>query len=435
MKKFLAVLLCVVMSASLLFANGGSETAAADDGKKEITIMGGAHLVSVAEIVLRDWQAEHPDVTINYEKYSYDEYPTKMRIALSQGDANPDIMIIHDVFINQLAEAGLLMDLTGLMDKDNTLNVLSPVTVDGKIYGIPNQVTNQYVFMYRKDVYDALGLQPPKTFDEFFEQALILKENGYYAGAWDPSDDGSWVMFLDFLYMLGGQILDEEGNVSLDKAEEAIALLQKCVDAGIFHQSTQSDSTEYWTAFNAGQIAAFPGPACHAAYYETNLDPEGQGGYGHLAVAPAMKFSEDGPDTFLHNTEYWAINKNTDEPDLAMEIVQYLSQSVEADMLFCNVAEPGVMARYSTGYIPGLEAVAAGEGVDGWAAYGGEKVVSFLSQNLLDNADEITLPFVDRRSAEINNAITTVLGQMFINHQYSSPAEAAEAMRSMIENI
>lgn len=438
MKRLTTLIMIVLLAAMTIYAGGTGETSGASstaDSGHEITIMGGAHLVSVAEIVLQDYMEAHPDVTIKFEKYSYAEYPTKMRIALSQRDSNPDVMIIHDEFINQLAEAGLLMDLSDLVDQANTLDVMGPATVGDAIYGIPNQVTNQYVFLYRKDVYDALGLQPPKTFDEFFEQALTLKENGYYAGAWDPSNENCDNMFYDFLYMLGGEVLDQDGNVSLDKAEEAIALLQKCVDAGIFHTSIQSDSTEYWTAFNAGEIAAFPGPGSHAAYYETNVDPEGNGGYGYIAAAPAMRFCEDGPATYIHNTEYWAINKYTDEPELAREIVEYLTQTIEACMLFCNANEPGVMARYSTGYVPGIQSVASGEGVEVSPAYGDQSVVSFLAQNMLDNKDDIVLPFVDKRSAEIGSAVSTVLGDMFLNGRYSTPAEAAEAMRTRIENI
>ena len=438
MKRLTTLIMIVLLAAMTIYAGGTGEASGAsstEDSSHEITIMGGAHLVSVAEIVLQDYMEAHPDVTIKFEKYSYAEYPTKMRIALSQRDSNPDVMIIHDEFINQLAEAGLLMDLSDLIDQANTLDVMGPATVGDAIYGIPNQVTNQYVFLYRKDVYDALGLQPPKTFDEFFEQALTLKENGYYAGAWDPSNENCDNMFYDFLYMLGGEVLDQDGNVSLDKAEEAIALLQKCVDAGIFHTSIQSDSTEYWTAFNAGEIAAFPGPGSHAAYYETNVDPEGNGGYGYIAAAPAMRFCEDGPATYIHNTEYWAINKYTDEPELAREIVEYLTQTIEACMLFCNANEPGVMARYSTGYVPGIQSVASGEGVELSPAYGDQSVVSFLAQNMLDNKDDIVLPFVDKRSAEIGSAVSTVLGDMFLNGRYSTPAEAAEAMRTRIENI
>ena len=432
-KRIIAIILCALMTVSV-FAGGNSETADSK-GKTTITVMGGAHLVSVAEIVLKDYMEQHPDIDIRFEKYSYAEYPTKMRIALSQGDTDPDIMIIHDEFVNQLALAGLLKDVTDLIDMDNTVNVLAPATVDGKIYGIPNQVTNQYVFLYRKDVYDKLGLVPPKTFDEFFEQALILKDNGYFAGAWDPSNANCDNMFYDFLYMLGGKVLNDDGSISLDKAEEAIELLQKCWDAGIFHQSIQSDSTEYWTAYNAGLIAAFPGPGANAAYYETNVDPTGNGGYGDIGIAPIMKFAEDGPATYIHNTEYWAISENTDEPEIAADILKYLTQTVEADMLFCNVNEAGIMAKYSTGFIPGLEAVASGEGVDPWPAYGGEKVVSILSKDILENKENLVLPFVDRRSAEIGTIISTVLGEMFLSNTYPDAASAVAAMKAQIEAI
>ena len=79
---------------------------------------------------------------------------------------------------------------------------MDPVTMDGKVYGIPNQLTNQYVFMYRQDIYDELGLTVPETFDDYFNQAVALKENGYYAGAFDPADSGCNEVFQNFIYML-----------------------------------------------------------------------------------------------------------------------------------------------------------------------------------------------------------------------------------------
>ena len=100
------------------------------------------------------------------------------------------------------------------LQREPFFRAMDPVTIDGKVYGIPNQVTNQYVFMYRQDIYDELGLTVPETFDDYFNQAVALKENGYYAGAFDPADSGCNEVFQNFIYMLGGQVLDSEGNVS-----------------------------------------------------------------------------------------------------------------------------------------------------------------------------------------------------------------------------
>ena len=61
-KRIIAIILCALMTASV-FAGGNSETADSK-GKTTITVMGGAHLVSVAEIVLQDYMEQHPDIPL-----------------------------------------------------------------------------------------------------------------------------------------------------------------------------------------------------------------------------------------------------------------------------------------------------------------------------------------------------------------------------------
>jgi hypothetical protein len=199
-------------------------------------------------------------------------------------------------------------------------------------------MSNQYVFLYRKDIYEQLGLTPPATMDEYFAQAEVLKQNGYFAGAFDPLT-GPTDYFLDFMYMLGGHELNDDGSISMDKAAEALELMKKGYDAGIWHKSSQGSGEAYWTAFNNGEIAAFPAPAYQAAYYETNVDPAGKGGFGKLGIAPAMRFTPDGPATYIRNTEYFAINKNTKYPNAAKMVLKYLCQSTEAAVAFSSVNE------------------------------------------------------------------------------------------------
>lgn len=404
----------------------------ADDQNTEITIMGGAHLVSVAEVVLKDFIAEHQGLTINFEKYSFAEYPTKMKLQLSNNEATPDIMIIHDMNIAPFAKAGYLADLSDMVQEGDILKVTTPAEKDGKLYGLPNQVTNQYVYMYRGDVYEQEGLSAPKTFDEYFQQGLQLKEKGYYVGAFDPSDPLCRYVFKNFIYMLGGCVLDEEGNVALEKGEEALDLIKKCNDAGIWHKSSSGEGEAFWSAFNDGQIAAFPHLASHAAYFQSSADPEGKGGYGKLAIAPAMKFAEDGRNTYLGQTEYYAINKNSEHMELAKEIVRYLALSEDAALKFANVNEDGVMAQFATGYVPGIKAIAQAD-LPGWEAFGGEKVISELSSMLLEQNPDV--PYVDERSSEIDTIIAEVLGEMFLNGKYKDSAEAIADMRKKIEAI
>ena len=115
-------------------------------------------------------------------------------------------------------------------------------------------------------------------------------------------------------------------------------------------------------------------------------------------------------------------------------VVSYLTQTVEAAQKCANIDEEGLMARFGTGYLPGLEALAKGEGVAASEPFGGEKTVAVLAQDILDKADSILLPYVDVRSSEINTIIAEVLGEMFLKGTYT-PETAASEMRARIGKI
>ena len=48
---------------------------------------------------------------------------------------------------------------------------------DGKIYGIP-YATNADGVIYNKDIFNELGLQIPKTWDEFVDVSNKIKDSG-----------------------------------------------------------------------------------------------------------------------------------------------------------------------------------------------------------------------------------------------------------------
>ncbi len=425
MKKWLSILMVLCM---MIPAVGFAQELVPEEGA-ELTIMGGAHLVSVTEIVLQDFMAAHPEIKINFEKYSYAEYPVKMRAQMSAGDATPDVLLVHDAFIRQFVDAGYLMPLDDIIDRSKFLDVFTNVEKDQQTYGMPNQCSNQFVFIYRKDIYEELGLTPPTTFEEYFQQALVLKENGYYAGAYDPAISGIGY-FRTFMYMLGGTEMDAEGNIVMEKGVEALELAKQCYDAGIWHLSEQGNGEAYWTAFNEGKIACMPSDACHVAYYETNTDPASEA-YGNLGVASAFTFGEDMPKSTIANIEYFAINAKTRYPNAAKILVQYLCGSEEASMKFSDVNENGVMARYANGFLPGIEKIIA-EGGSGSPVYGGDQIVPWLAKNLMETMPQV--PAVDARTSELRRITGEVIAEMMLNGTYT-PESAMEEILFQAEML
>lgn len=416
MRKMMSFLLVLCM---LLPIAAYAQELVPEDGA-ELTIMGGAHLVSVTEIALKDFMAQHPEIKINFEKYSYAEYPTKMRTQMSAGDSTPDVLLVHDVFIRQFIDAGYLMPLDEIVDKTQYLDVFANVEAEGLTYGLPNQCSVQVVFIYRKDIYEKLGLAAPATYEEYVAQAQILKENGYYAGAMDPTNTPD-EMFRVFLYMMGGSEMNAEGSVTMDKAAKALTLFKECYDSGIWHNSWQANSEAFWTAYNSDKIACFPALASHVAYFESNTDPQ-SAAYGNLGIASAFTFGEDAPKSAIGNVEYFAINNKTRYPNAAKILVKYLCGTEEASLKFSNVNENGVMARYANGYLPGIQAI-INHGAEPSAVYGGEQMVAWLAQNLMDTMPKT--PVVDARTAELRTIISETIGEMLVNGTFT-PESAVE---------
>ncbi|QQO10105.1 ABC transporter substrate-binding protein [Breznakiella homolactica] len=443
MKKVCLFMSCCILTSMMLISCGGGSEKASGGGSgavtmKEITLpegpvtinmMGGAHLITTTQAALKKYMADHPNVTINFEKYSYAEYPVKMRLQLSNGDAVPDVVLVHDIFIPQFVKSGWLLDLTDMIPMDQVLPTMDNASAGGRIYGLPNQASTVFAFMYRGDVYDQLGLEPPETWDEYFEQALKLKDAGYYAGAMDPANPNDY--FLWYMGMLGGSLFDRQGKVSLYKAEEALEMLKKAYDAGVFLKSGQTSTEgDYWTVFNEGKIAAFPGMSYEASRYLTNMDPKSPA-YGNLRLAPAMRFSQDGPLNFSVDTTFFSVNKNSKNLEAALHLVQYLTLSEEGCLAFANVDGEGINATYTTAYIPGIRKVVE-QGTTPWPQFGGQRVISDVAKILLDTLPSI--PYKDARSPEAEDIAKRIVGDMFVNGKMT-PAETVAKLRTELERL
>lgn len=105
------------------------------------------------------------------------------------------------------AKTGHMLDLTpiveelGLKDK---IQDFSEFTVDGKIYGIPD---NGYIegFFYNKQIFSKLNLTPPKTWEEFLSVCETLKKSSYTPLALGAADAWSINMIpTNLAAVLGG---------------------------------------------------------------------------------------------------------------------------------------------------------------------------------------------------------------------------------------
>lgn len=117
-------------------------------------------------------------------------YPEKFNITLASGNL-PMVMVVQQKdasFINA-ARSGAFWELGPYLKDYPNLSKANPIvqnniSIDGKVYGIyRSRPLGRNGILYRKDWLENVGLQPPKTIDEFYNMLKAFKEK-------DPDKNG-----------------------------------------------------------------------------------------------------------------------------------------------------------------------------------------------------------------------------------------------------
>ncbi len=210
MKKALLILLCVLLSASMLLSacspsqkaagpdTGGGQPAAGDSGavgdssKEKATI---THYTIAApdkewiKEVMPDFEKAHSNITMKFLTVPYENFDTKLKTMVA-GGTPPDVTTHYGAggFIEYLNK-DMIIDLTPVMEKAGYVpseagipdNLTDIYKVNGKYYGIP---VSAYVSMlfYNKDLFDKAKVAYPTsdyedkswTFDAMVEMAKKL---------------------------------------------------------------------------------------------------------------------------------------------------------------------------------------------------------------------------------------------------------------------
>lgn len=178
MKKQLLFLLSLVLFASMVFANGSQENGAdqSEDTVLEIAVFEGGYGRAYWDAVAKAFEAAHPGVTVNVT--ANPEIGDIIRPNILAGNP-PDFIYMSTGNSSGVARALIkdkaLTDITDVIDeiRDRFLpgfidNPACQPYGDGKVYLAPMYYSAMGLW-YNKDFFKANGLQPPVTWDDFFD--------------------------------------------------------------------------------------------------------------------------------------------------------------------------------------------------------------------------------------------------------------------------
>lgn len=132
------------------------------------------------ETLIADFQAANPGITVKWNNFDHEGYKSGIKNFLSANP--PDVLTWYSG--NRMApfvKAGLFEDISDIWDKnglnDSLKSAASSATIDGKKWAIPYSYY-QWGIYYRKDVFAAQGITPPKTWAELVAACAKLKAAG-----------------------------------------------------------------------------------------------------------------------------------------------------------------------------------------------------------------------------------------------------------------
>ena len=322
-------------------SSSGSATNTASNEKTTITVW--AWEPTLKDVVAK-FEQKNPNITVKLNNVGTNakQYQA-LDNAIQAGSGAPDVAQIEYYALPQYAINGSLKDITdkaGGYGSFYTPGTWASVQWAGKVYGLPMDSGPMALF-YNKSVYDKAGIkQPPKTWDEFYQDAKKIKAIGSYI----TSDSGDAGFYDSMVWLAGGkpfQTSTDGKNVTINLTGDAGAtkfteFWQKMIDEGLIDTKTVSWSDDWNRGLGDGSIASLiTGAWMPATLVSSAAKAKGQ---WRVAATPTA----DGSTTNSENGgSSLAVLNSSKNADAAYKFIE-----------FSNHDSDGIQARVSGGAFP-----------------------------------------------------------------------------------
>ncbi|SEG99987.1 multiple sugar transport system substrate-binding protein [Nonomuraea solani] len=265
---------------------------------------------------------------------------TKLRTALKAGSGAPDVVQIEFQYIPTFTITESLLDLRpygaeALKDKFVEWTWAQVTGRNGEVWAIP-QDTGPMGMLYRKDIFDEHGIEPPKTWEEFAAAArkLHAADPDVYLTNLAGNQNGAW---MGLLWQAGAKPFQmataEQIDVSVnDEVSKKLgAYWGGLVKEGVV--ATDPDFTDQWyQALNKGKYATWLTAAWGPVFLSTSA--KDTSGKWRAAPLPQWAAGENKAGNWGGSTS--AVIKTTKNPIAAAKFAEFLNTDPESTTMMAN---------------------------------------------------------------------------------------------------
>lgn len=217
------------------------------------------------EAIIKDFEAENPDINVDLEIQSWDQIPDVVRTKLQSEETTPDILNI-DAYAS-FANDDLLYKAEDVLSPE-TINDFDPgfaenASLDGTMYGMPLFASTRSLF-YNKDLLKQANISaPPRTWDDLMDTSEKVSQlDGVTGGYGMPlgSEEAQGETSI-WTFGAGGSWGDtDELTIDSDENLAGVEQMKKMIDAGVTQDNPgASDRTPLLNVFMQGKIGMIEG--------------------------------------------------------------------------------------------------------------------------------------------------------------------------------
>ncbi|MBO3088263.1 ABC transporter substrate-binding protein [Cellulomonas dongxiuzhuiae] len=292
--------------------------------------------MSAEQAIADAFMAKHPNVTIEFTPVAYPDYGTRIATVATSGDV-PDVFTNGPELAARIADLGIAQDLTPLLGEDFVTgfdqDVLAESYVGDELAYAP-YYTIPMSLIYRTDLLEEAGVEPPTTWDEFVDvaKALTVDKNGdgttdqwgfAMVGAANASGGSR---FVPVLRSFGAaELREEDGSYVTDMDSEGAAkALQLYSDLVNVHGVVPPGALN----------TAYPDAVNLMASGQTAMIISGSHAIGSIAASGGAELEdtlgsvpvprpEDGEHVSVLGQLGFSVSATTEHPEVAAEYIKF----------------------------------------------------------------------------------------------------------------
>ena len=250
--------------------------------------------------VIEGWEAENPGFNVDVEFVPWGQCQEKSTTLASAGTP-PAVAYMGSRTLKQLGQNDLIIPVNMTEEEKATYAppILGTITANGQQWGLPRAFSSKALY-WNKDLFKEAGLDPenpPKTWDEMYSAAKAVKDKTKAAGVGLAAADFDNTMhqFLNYLYSNGGEVINEQGEITFNSPNtvEAVEFYGKLAEVAQ-PGPTAYDRGKLRPLFIEGQIAMYiSGPWERSKFTDVNWGvtriPAGPNGkHGTLLITDSL---------------------------------------------------------------------------------------------------------------------------------------------------